>query len=173
MSQGATSQAGEASVLRCAQLPAAALEALVRRYGLHLRTVADGAPIPGSYWQPPEAGLVGETVFIRDDTPIHSLLHELGYSVCMTTARRAALDTEAGGDDDEENGVCYLQILLADHLEGVGRDRLMTDMDAWGYSFRRGSTRAWFAQDAEDARAWLADQGVITDNDQPSWRLRA
>ncbi len=29
-------------------------------------------------------------------------------------------------------------------------------MDAWGYSFRLGSTRAWFEGDAQDARAWLS-----------------
>ena len=40
--------------------------------------------------------------------------------------------------------MCYLQILLADALHGVGRERLMQDMDEWGYSFRLGSTRAWF-----------------------------
>jgi hypothetical protein len=51
-----------------------------------------------------------------------------------------------------------LQIVLADGLPGVGSDRLMADMDAWGYSFRLGSTRAWFENDAEDARAWLREK---------------
>jgi len=46
-------------------------------------------------------------------------------------------------------------------LPHVGRERLFTDMDAWGYSFRLGSSRAWFAQDAEDARAWLLQHGII------------
>ncbi len=49
---------------------------------------------------------------------------------------------------------------MADQLPGVGRDRLMQDMDAWGYSFRLGSTRAWFEGDAEDARQWLQDRGL-------------
>ena len=79
----------------------------------------------------------------------------------MTPERRAGLDRDAGGDDPEESAVCYLQILLADALAGVGRERMMQDMDAWGYSFRLGSTRAWFEGDAEDARAWLARHGVI------------
>ena len=61
----------------------------------------------------------------------------------------------------EEDAACYLQILLADHLPGVGRDRLMADMDAWGYSFRLGSARAWFETDAEDARAFLAERGLV------------
>ena len=34
-------------------------------------------------------------------------------------------------------------------------------MDAWGYSFRLGSTRAWFERDAEDARAWLAARSLL------------
>ena len=51
----------------------------------------------------------------------------------------------AGGDDLEESAVCFLQVILADFLDGVGRDRLMRDMDAWGYSFRLGSTAAWSA----------------------------
>ena len=37
----------------------------------------------------------------------------------------------------------------------------MADMDAWGYSFRLGSTRAWFERDAEDARAWLAERRLL------------
>ena len=44
---------------------------------------------------------------------------------------------------------------------GVGHERLCEDMDAWGYSFRLGSTRAWFYGDAEDARLWLIREGVI------------
>jgi hypothetical protein len=35
-------------------------------------------------------------------------------------------------------------------------------MDAWGYSFRLGATRAWFEHDAEDARLWLVNEGVVT-----------
>jgi hypothetical protein len=42
----------------------------------------------------------------------------------------------------------------------VGRERLMADMDARGYTCRLGSTRAWFEQDAEDALAFLAERGL-------------
>jgi hypothetical protein len=90
----------------------------------------------------------------------------------MAPERRAGLLRDAGGDDAEENAVCYLQILLADSLREVGRDRLMQDMDAWGYSFRLGSTRAWFEQDAADARAWLRREQLIDDAGQPTWRVR-
>jgi hypothetical protein len=50
---------------------------------------------------------------------------------------------------------------LADAIPGVGRERLMADMDAWGYSFRLGSTKAWFERDAEDARNWLLQHGLL------------
>jgi hypothetical protein len=80
----------------------------------------------------------------------------------MDELRRNGLDTDAGGDYDEENAVCYLQILLAEELPGCSRERMMADMDAWGYSFRLGSARAWFEQDADDARDWLQKQGLLT-----------
>ena len=57
-------------------------------------------------------------------------------------------------------GIGSLQILLAEQLPGVGRARLMADMDAWGYSFRLGSTHAWFTHDAAEARAFLAARGL-------------
>jgi len=109
-----------------------ALCALLGRYGLKLEAVAAGTPIPGSFWGAPEAGLVGATVYVGPQTPLHSVLHEGCHYVCMDAARRAGLDTDAGGDDLEECAVCYLQALIADHLPGVGRERLFADMDAWG-----------------------------------------
>jgi hypothetical protein len=33
-------------------------------------------------------------------------------------------------------------------------------MDAWGYTYRLGSTQAWFEQDADDARAFLEEHGL-------------
>ena len=103
---------------------------------------------------------------------MHSLLHEAGHVICMDEARRAGLDRDAGGDDLEEAAVCYLQVVLADQLPGVGRGRLMQDMDAWGYSFRLGSSRSWFESDAADARAWLLGHGLITDAGAPTFALR-
>jgi len=38
----------------------------------------------------------------------------------------------------------------------------MSDMDAWGYTFRLGSALAWFEHDADDARAWLRARGLPT-----------
>lgn len=160
-------------VLCCGALDHRVLMELLARFGLELAWVVDGATIPGSYWGPPEAGLVAATVFVRRDTPIHSLLHEACHWICMDGKRRQALDTEAGGDDAEENAVCYLQILLAEHLPAVGADRLMADMDRWGYSFRLGSSQAWFEDDAEDARAWLVERGLVDADGKVTWKTRS
>jgi hypothetical protein len=138
-----------------------AVELLLERYGMQLALVAPGEGIPGSYWGHSEAGLKGEHLYARLDTPVHSVLHEASHYICMTAERRAGLDRDAGGTDLEESAVCYLQVLLADELPGVGRARLLCDMDAWGYSFRLGNTRAWFEGDATDARDWLCQHGVI------------
>ena len=138
-----------------------ALALLLGRYGIALTLVAPGEGIPGSYWGHSEAGLKGERLYARLDTPVHSVLHEASHYICMTPERRAGLDRDAGGDDLEESAVCYLQVLLAQELPGMGRARLLSDMDAWGYSFRLGSTRAWFEEDATAARDWLCRHGVI------------
>jgi hypothetical protein len=139
------------------------LELLLDGYGLQLRLVAPDEVIPGSYWGEREAGLIGTQLFARLDTPMHSVLHESAHFICMTPERRAGLDTDAGGDDAEECAVCYLQLVLADLLPNVGRQRLCRDMDEWGYSFRLGSAAIWMAKDAEDARAWLVRHGVLDD----------
>jgi len=148
-------------VMSVRELGMDALQVLLGDYGLRCEKVVDRCDIPGSFWGDSEAGLVGERLLLRDDTPVHSALHEACHFICMTPDRREGLHTDAGGDYDEENAVCYLQILLAERLPGVGRERLMMDMDAWGYSFRLGSTRAWFERDAEDAREWLLEEGIV------------
>ncbi len=145
---------------------------LLNRYGLELKLQPDQSDITGSFWGAPEAGIVARSVYVRADTPIHSVLHELSHIVCMTPDRRALLNRDAGGTDLEESSVCYLQIVLSDFIAGVGRDRLMQDMDTWGYSFRLGSTQRWFECDAEDAQDWLRQYGLLTDDCQPGWRLR-
>jgi hypothetical protein len=159
-------------LLRLKSVDRVALAMLLSRYGLVLTLVAPEEVIPGSYWGESEAGLKGERLYARLDTPVHSVLHEASHYICMTPERRAGLDRDAGGDDPEESAVCYLQVLLADELPGVGRERLSTDMDDWGYSFRLGSTRAWFAADAEDARVWLLEHGVIDAGSRLTGQLR-
>ena len=147
-------------MLRLAGIDRIAVATLLQRYGLELMLVAPQELIPGSYWGESEAGLRGSRLYARLDTPLHSLLHEASHYICMSPERRVGLDRDAGGDDLEESAVCYLQVLLADQIPGAGRERLTADMDAWGYSFRLGSTRAWFEGDAEDARDWLRAQGI-------------
>ncbi|HEX5306753.1 MAG TPA: hypothetical protein VFW82_11775 [Dyella sp.] len=147
-------------VLRLAELGDAPAAALLERFGLRLQRVADGVAIPGSFWGDEEAGIIGSTVYARGDTPVHSLLHEACHLIVLPAERRAAVHTDATDSIEEEDATCYLQIVLADELPGVGRSRLMADMDAWGYSFRLGSTRAWFEHDADNARAFLAARGL-------------
>ncbi len=149
------------------------LAGLLRRYELELVELGESDEITGSFWGDSEAGIVGRTVYVRPDTPIHSFLHESCHVICMDEPRRAGLDRDAGGDDIEEAAVCYLQVLLADHLAGVGRERLMADMDSWGYSFRLGSTRAWFENDAEDARQFLQNHVLIDNSGAPTFIMRS
>ena len=148
-------------MLTCSNLPDGALARLLGERGIEVCAVVEGAEIPGSYWGEPEAGIVGRRLYVRPDTPVHSALHEGCHLVCAACEGRHGLDTDAGGTFAEEDAVCYLQILLADRLPGVGRERMMADMDAWGYGFRLGSAAAWFAADADDARAWLAARGLL------------
>ena len=160
-----------ADVLRVGDEAHPGLVELVRRYGAELAHYAPDAALPGSYWGESEAGLRGNVLYVRADTPWHSVLHELSHYVCMTPDRRAGLDRDAGGDDAEECAVCYLQIVLADQLP-LGRERMLRDMDSWGYTFRFGSARAWFERDAADARRWLQDRALIDRDDRPTGRLR-
>jgi hypothetical protein len=162
----------DADVLRVGARADVSVIALVQRYGAELVACAADETLPGSYWGQSEAGLRGNLLYVRADTPLHSLLHELSHFVCMSAGRRAELDRDAGGDDDEESAVCYLQILLADELSGFGRERMLADMDTWGYTFRLGSARAWFERDAADASAWLRGHGLIEDGDRPTFRIR-
>jgi hypothetical protein len=149
-----------------------ALQVLLDRYGLSLHLVAPDEVIPGSYWGEREAGLMGSKIFARLDTPVHSVLHEGAHFICMTPERRAGLDTDAGGDHAEENAVCYLQIILAQSLPSVGRERMCRDMDEWGYTFRLGSAAKWFDQDAEDARDWLMRHGMLDAQSRPTYACR-
>jgi hypothetical protein len=147
-------------VMRVSALPLDAATALLARFGLQLHRVDDGAPIPGSYWGEPEAGVIAHHVYVRGDTPVHSMLHEACHLIVLPPERRAQVHTDATDSVIEEDATCCLQIILADQLPGIGRARLMADMDAWGYTYRLGSTQAWFEQDADDARAFLRERGL-------------
>lgn len=159
-------------MLRVRDLRGGTLAALLSRHALSLQQVDDETDIPGSYWGDDEAGLIGADIFVRAHTPIHSVLHEACHFVCMDSIRRGQLQRDAGGDHAEENAVCYLQILLSDHLPEMGRSRMWADMDAWGYTFRLGSARKWFELDAEDARVWLVENKLIDADEAVTWQLR-
>ena len=153
-------------VLRLSDIGFDAPAALLARYGLALVRVADGEPIPGSYWGECEAGLIGETVHARADTPVHSLLHEAAHLIVLPPECRGAVHTDATDSVEEEDAVCVLRALLADELPGVGRERVLADMDAWGYTFRLGSARAYVERDAESAWTWLRARGLVDATDR-------
>lgn len=136
--------------------------ALLASHGLTLVEVAEGDAIPGSFWGDTEAGIIGTTVYARADTPVHSLLHEACHLIVLPEERRAQVHTDATDSIEEEDATCYLQIVLAGQLPSVGSTRLMEDMDRWGYTYRLGSTRAWFEQDAPEAQAFLRERGLPT-----------
>lgn len=148
------------------------LARLLARYGMVVEHCPDHTEIPGSYWGDSEAGLIANTLFVRGDTPVHSALHEACHYICMDQDRRSQLHTDAGGDVLEECAVNYLQILLADQLSAMGRERMMQDMDRWGYSFRLGSTQAWFQHDAADARTWLVQHQLMDEQERVLFRCR-
>lgn len=157
----AAASSAEPEVLRLRDVGFAAACALLARFDLQLEPVPADTPIPGSYWGESEAGVIGNCVYARDDTPVHSLLHEACHLIVLPPERRLAVHTDATDSVEEEDATCYLQIVLADELAGVGRDRLMTDMDAWGYSFRLGSARSWFEHDAAEAQTFLRTRGLL------------
>lgn len=149
------------------------LRTLLAKFQLELVVLADGEKILGTFWGEPEAGLVKQNVYVRSDTPIHSLLHESCHAICVDGERRKQLHTDAGGRTAvEENAVCYLQILLADEIPEMGRQRMFQNMDEWGYSFRLGSAKRWFEEDADDARAWLLKYRLIDVKDNVRFILR-
>ena len=148
-------------MLTLSHIDEATVAALLAAYGLTLARVADGAAIPGSYWGEPEAGIIGDTVHARGDTPVHSLLHEAAHLMVLPPERRAAVHTDATDSVEEEDAVLVLQVLLGDALPGVGGERVLADMDAWGYTFRLGSAAAYVRGDADAAWAWLQARGLV------------
>jgi len=159
-------------VLNCGEIKLTTLKNLLDKYSIELHQVEDGDKIPGSWFGEPEAGIIENRLYVRSDTPVHSALHESCHYICMSPGRRSSLHTNAGGDYDEENGVCYLSILLSDFIDDFGRQRMFSDMDEWGYTFRLGSSQAWFEEDAEDACRWLQQYNLISNHSQPNWSVR-
>lgn len=154
------------------QLPDGELIDLLSRYGIKVHLLAEDDEIIGSYWGAPEAGIIKNNLYVRNDTPVHSALHESCHYICMTEQRRLTLHTDTGGDYDEENAVCYLQVVLSDYFTNVDTRQLCKDMDDWGYTFRLGSAIAWFEHDAEDPLQWLISHNILTSKQSPTWKMR-
>lgn len=151
----------QAAVIRVCDIDIKQARHLLGCFSLELIVLPDGEPILGSYWGECEAGIIGSTVYVRRDTPIHSLLHEAGHLMVMPKERRASVHTNATDSIAEEDATCYLQLLLANSINGFGFERACADMDLWGYTFRLGSARAWFENDAEDAQQFLFECGIL------------
>lgn len=149
------------TVLRLHEVDFDELADFLSCWSLQLVVCAKDQPIPGSFWGDDEAGLIKNRLFAWPDTPLHSIFHEASHFICLDEVRRLNLHTNAGSDVAEENAVCYLQILLAKTYRPMGFEKMVADMDSWGYSFRLGSSRRWFYEDAEDARNWLLQNHLI------------
>lgn len=160
------------TVLRLQQVDQSELAEFLLQWQLQLQVCDPGQPIPGSFWGDDEAGLIGERLYAWPTTPLHSIFHEACHFICMDEHRRQVLHTNAGSNVAEENAVCYLQVLLSELYAPMGKQRMFFDMDSWGYSFRLGSSRAWFEEDADDARCWLIDHGLLDSENQPHTTLR-
>ncbi|PWQ98918.1 hypothetical protein [Leucothrix arctica] len=160
------------NVLRLSEVSSVELKSLLEKYDLQLIISPLNEAIPGSFWGDEEAGLIHNKVYARLDTPIHSIFHESCHFICMTQARREQLHTNAGGTQDEENAVCYLQLLLCNEIGAITAEKMMGDMDTWGYNFMLGSCRAWFEQDAKDSSQWLIDHKIISNDETPTYLLR-
>jgi hypothetical protein len=74
-----------------------ALALLLSRYGLALTLIAPSEVIPGSYWGESEAGLKGDKLYARLDTPVHSVLHEASHYICMSRGVRGLLPAGSPG----------------------------------------------------------------------------
>lgn len=162
----------EPNNLLCGELAADRLQQLLKPYNITVHYLDNDAELTGSFWGDPEAGLLDNQLYVKPITPVQSALHEACHYICMDQQRRDKLNTNAGGGYDEENAVCYLQILLAGFIPECGQARMMQDMDNWGYSFRLGSAKTWFEQDADDAHQWLEEQQIIDNQQQLTWQLR-
>jgi len=160
------------SVLICGEIKLTELTSLLGKFSIQLHLIEDADKIPGSWFGAPEAGIINNNLYVRNDTPVHSALHESCHYICMSPNRRENLHTNAGGGYDEENAVCYLSILLSEHVNSFGQARMYTDMDEWGYTFRLGSSKTWFDEDAEDAFDWLVKHKIIDKRKKILWNIR-
>ena len=134
--------------------------ALLARYGLAARARrrrrADPRQLLGRTRSRPDR----PRVHARDDTPVHSLLHEAAHLIVLPPERaRRAYRRHRFGRGRRRR----LRAAVAARRRPARRRprALMADMDAWGYTFRLGSARAYFERDAEDAGPGCSARGLV------------
>ena len=66
-----------------------AVTPLLARYALEPVPLEPGPALPGTSAGESEAGLIGNRIYFRPDTPLHSVLHEACHFICMDDARRS------------------------------------------------------------------------------------
>src|SRR3569833_1645758 len=88
-------------VLRLSGIDRVALAIVHSRYGLTLSLIAPEEVIPGSYWGESKAGLKGDRLYARLDTPLHSLFLEASHYICMSLELRSGRGRGAGGGGPE------------------------------------------------------------------------
>jgi len=140
------------------------------RYGLSLHLVAPDEVIPARIGASARRA-DGIQIFARLDTagafgaargrPFY--LHDAG------TARRLGYRCRRRSCGRE--CVCYLQIILAQSLPNVGRERMCRDMDEWAIRSGWEAPRSGSIQDAEDARDWLMRHGVLDSQSRPTYAV--
>lgn len=89
-------------VLRFSDVDSHELTELIACYQIELCLTPKDLPAPGSFCGGEEAGLVGKPLYLRTDTPIHSVLHQVCHYICMDSKRRLSLNADAGSDDDAQ-----------------------------------------------------------------------
>ena len=106
--------------------------------------------------------MIGATVYARADTPVHSLLHEAGHLIVLPPERRAARAYRRHRfGRRRRRGLRAAGRCSATRCRASAATRVLADMDAWGYTFRLGSARAYVEHDAADAWRWLREHGLV------------
>jgi len=77
----------QSAVLQYADINPAELAGLLGLFQLEICITGETKEIPGSYWGDEEAGLIKNRLYLRTDTPVHSILHEAWFEQDANDAR--------------------------------------------------------------------------------------
>ena len=105
--------------MRVGDLDPAAVNGLLARFGLSVEWVEPGKPIRGSFWGEPEAGLIGRRVFVRPDTPVHSMLHETCHVAkeVLEVANKEIAQIDDPDENDSTRDALSIINLLRENLD--------------------------------------------------------